>query len=253
MIPIKKVNEPLLDFDEIPILGIASPVYDFNLSRIVRFWMRNIPRSNVPKDVFLIETCAGIPCASIDVAQSILREKNYTLIGALEVTTPTAEPWLNQKWNPWGWRTENIHRAFFYGVKLGSNLHRKIRVYLDFRMYLPGLDFLSYLMLKVDNQYNYGYIKIRRSRCIECYACERVCSVDAIKINRKKVIDGYSCMFCIACVRICPTYALYISYRPKATPPAKSESPKLIKGFIDPENYKPPKHFKFSRNYFSYF
>jgi ferredoxin/flavodoxin len=252
LIPIKNIHEPLLNFDEIPILGIASPVYDFNFSRIVRFWMRNIPYSTEPKKVFLIETCAGIPCASIDVVQKTLLDKNYSLVGALEVTTPTAEPWFDQKWNPWGWRKANIHRAFFYGMKLGKDLRKKKATYLDFKMHLPGLNFLSYSMLKIDNQYNYGYIKLRKSLCNECHACESVCSVNAIKINRKKVIGGYSCMFCIACVRICPTHALYISYRPKATPPTKSESPKLIKGYIDPTSYKSPKHFKFTRNYFSY-
>ena len=81
--PVKRVKKHPLNLDNHPVLGIASPVYDFNFSRVMRNWMKTIPRASESKRVFFVDTAAGLPADSIRVARTIMQGRNYTLIGAL--------------------------------------------------------------------------------------------------------------------------------------------------------------------------
>lgn len=256
LISISKVKKQKLNLDKIPFLGIASPVYEFNLSRVIRHWMETIPKSVIQKKVFFINTSGGIPCSSIEIAEQIMKEKNYQLIGALEIAAPGTEPFFSQRWYPLSWCRSVIDRSFYFGLKVGYNIRREINEYVDFTIRLPGLNFLSKWMYKLESEKAYkleGYIKFRRNKCNNCHICEKTCPVDAIKIERIRVIDPYKCMICATCVRVCPTNAFYLTHRPKAIIPKRSIAPKLIKGYVDPENYVPPKKFIYSKNLFSNF
>ncbi|MHA2297854.1 MAG: EFR1 family ferrodoxin [Candidatus Hodarchaeales archaeon] len=251
LVPLKRAKKGSLNHEKFPILGIASPVYDFNFCKAVRYWMKNIPHSSNPKNVFLIDTTAGLPADSMRVAREIMHEKNYSSMGALEVVAPTTEPFFAQRWYPLGWKKANLDRAFLFGIKLGYNLRNNLDNYIDFTINHLGANFLSNLTLKAEkNRYWYdGYIKQRKEKCSKCRACEKACPMGAIDISKENAIDGHECMFCVSCVRVCSSRALYISYRPKAVPPKKAVAPKLIKGYVNPEEYEPPREFLFKKNY----
>ncbi|MHA1451145.1 MAG: flavodoxin family protein, partial [Candidatus Hodarchaeales archaeon] len=71
LIPVKRAEKhpEILDAD---IIGIASPIYEFNLSRVIRSWMTTIPTSEDEKKVFFIDTSGGMPCDAIKIAEKMM-------------------------------------------------------------------------------------------------------------------------------------------------------------------------------------
>lgn len=56
-----------------------------------------------------------------------------------------------------------------------------------------------------------GHIVITEDSCILCGACQRVCTADAIEVERKErtwTINHFRCVQCSACVEACPTHSL---------------------------------------------
>ena len=76
LIPVKRAGKypEILESD---IIGIASPIYEFNLSRVIRSWMSTIPVSENQKKVFFIDTSGGMPCDSIKIAEKMMESKNF--------------------------------------------------------------------------------------------------------------------------------------------------------------------------------
>ncbi|MFT5873686.1 MAG: hydrogenase-4 component I [Clostridium sp.] len=64
------------------------------------------------------------------------------------------------------------------------------------------------------NEFSYGKIIASGNECNKCGACERVCTIDAIKINTSEngvnivSVDNKKCIYCRNCVDICPKSVL---------------------------------------------
>jgi ferredoxin/flavodoxin len=253
-VPVQSAKNDLLNFEEISVLGIATPIYEFNFARVIRNWMKTIPVAETPKKVFFIDTSGGAPGGAIKTAEEIMKSKNYRSIGALEVATPTLEPFFSNRWYPVVWKETTLNRAYYFGLSIERKILKDQGGYVDFTIRLPGTGLLTKLMNWIEsspwgNLVRGGdLIGYRSSKCIQCLKCESACPMDAIKIDRKKVIDPQKCMLCATCVRSCPQRALYIKYRPNAVLPKKDEGPKTIEGYVAPNSFVPAKKFILSKS-----
>lgn len=253
-IPVQSVEKDPLDFEKISVLGIASPIYEFNFARVVRNWMKTIPIAENPKKVFFIDTSGGAPADAIKMAEEKLKSKNYKSIGALEVATPTLEPFFSNRWYPVVWKEATLNRAYYFGLSIGRKILKYQGGYVDFTIRLPGIGFLTRLMNWMGSSPWGNLVRggdlvgYRALKCTQCLKCESECPMGAIKVDRKNVIDSQKCMFCASCVRTCPQGAFYIKYRPNAVLPKKDEGPMTIEGYIAPDSFIPTRKFVLSKS-----
>jgi len=253
-IPVQSAKKDPLDFEKISVLGIATPIYEFNFARVIRKWMKTIPLAESPKKVFFINTSGGAPGGAIKLAEEIMKNKNYHSIGALEVAIPTLEPFFSNRWYPVVWKEATLNRAYYFGLSIAGKIVKDQGGYIDFTIRLPGTGILTNLTNLLEsspwgNLLREGdLIGHRASRCTQCLTCESACPMEGIKIDRKNVIDSQECMLCATCIRICPQGAFYIKYRPNAVLPKKDEGPKTIEGYVAPDSFVPAKKFVLSKS-----
>lgn len=234
-------------------IGLAFPVYEFMVPRIVLIWLHKLPISPQKTPVFIIDTSGGLACDSAQFAMNILKKKNYEPLGVLEIPTPNLEPFFDNKFYPVGWPKEILDRCYYFGALIAFRLRKEDERFIDMRLGRFRFSLLTNYM----HQYflngqssSAGLIKFNPNKCNNCGACEKVCPMAAIDIDKSPApINMNRCMFCATCIRACPTHAIYISYRPKKVPIPAKLIPKSRPGYIDPKDYKSSRVPSFSSGY----
>lgn len=241
--------------DSYPAIGLAFPVYEFMLPRLILIWLHKLPVSQHNTPVFIIDTSGGLPCNSAQVAMDLLKRKNYEPLGVLEVPTPNLEPFFDNKYYPAGWTKEILDRCYYFGKLISNRLIKEENKFVDMRLgrfHFPRLTKLAHRYFLEGQSSSAGLITFDRKACTQCGACERVCPMAAIDI--KKEPNPFSlnrCMFCATCIRACPTHAIKISYRKKKVPPPAKSIPKSRPGYIIPSKLKVNRHPNISSGYLS--
>jgi len=234
-------------------IGLAFPVYEFMVPRIVLIWLHKLPIARQKTPVFIIDTSGGLPCDSAQVAMDLLKKKNYEPLGVLEVPTPNLEPFFDNKYYPVGWPKEVLDRCYYFGALIAIRLRREDDRFIDMRLgrfRVSKLTKYAHRYFLQGQSSSAGLIKFDITKCNQCKACEKVCPMAAIDINKTPApINMNRCMFCATCIRVCPTHAIYISYRPKKIPPPAKLIPRSQPGYIDPKNYKSSGVPRFSSGY----
>ena len=224
-----------------PAIGLAFPIYEFMVPRIILIWLYQLPTADQTTPAFIIDTSGGLSCNSAEIAMDLLRKKNYEPIGVLEVPTPTVEPFFDNKYYPAGWNREILDRCYYFGALIAKKLRKEDEGFFDLRLGRFRFRKLTKYMYKffIEGQSSSaGLIKFDPSKCNRCGACEQVCPMAAINIQQiPNLINHNRCMFCATCIRTCPYHAIKISYRPKKSPPSAIWTPKSRPGYIDPEKY----------------
>ena len=244
LIRIKSVREfPFPDKNKLyPAIGLAFPIFEFMIPRIILIWIHQLPVASQTTPVFIIDTSGGLPCNSAEIAIDLLRKKNYEPIGILEVPTPTVEPFFDNKYYPVGWSREILDRCYYFGALLAKKLSKEDNRLIDLRLGRFRFRKLTNYMYRffIEGQSSSaGLIRFDPSKCNRCGACESVCPMAAIDIQQiPDLINLNRCMFCATCIRTCPYHAIKISYRPKKIPPLAIWTPKSRPGYIDPEVFQ---------------
>jgi len=238
-----------------PAIGLAFPIYEFMIPRIILIWLYQLPLIKQTTPVFIIDTSGGLTCNSAEIAMGLLRKKNFEPIGILEVPTPTIEPFFDNKYYPVGWAREILDRCYYFGALLAKKLRTEDNKFIDLRLgrfRFPKLTNYLYRFFIEGQSSSAGLIRFDTSKCNQCGACERVCPMAAIDIQQIPNLINYNrCMFCATCIRTCPYHAIKISYRPKKIPPSALWTPKSRPGYINPEQYQYRKNRNLSCGYFS--
>lgn len=236
-----------------PAIGLAFPIYEFMVPRIVLIWIHQLPIANQTTPVFIIDTSGGLSCNSAEIAMNLLRKKNYEPIGVLEVPTPTAEPFFGNRYYPIGWNREILDRCYYFGALVAKRLRNEDNRFVDLRLgrfrFRKLTDYIYRFILEGQSSSSF-LIRFDPSKCNRCGACESVCPMAAIDIQQiPDLINLNRCMFCATCIRTCPHHAIKISYRPKKIPPSAIWTPKSRPGYIDPKIYQYKKTPNFGRGY----
>ncbi len=237
-----------------PAIGLAFPVYEFMVPRIIMIWLQQLPIAKHSMPVFVIDTSGGMPCNSAGLAMDLLSKKNYVPLGVLEVPTPTLEPFFKNKYYPVGWAPEILNNCYSFGLLLSERLRTGKNKFIDLRLGRFRFSFLTkyvYQYFLSGRSFSAGLIKYDAKNCNKCGMCERVCPMAAINIsNSTDPIKPNRCMFCATCVRTCPNGAIKISYRKRSKLSLPKISPMIIPGYIDPKYYSKPISIKLNRSYF---
>jgi ferredoxin len=255
LIRIKTVrNFPFPDKNKLySAIGIAFPIYEFMVPRIILIWLTQLPPANQTTPVFIIDTSGGLPCNSAEIVMDLLRKKKYEPIGVLEVPTPTVEPFFDNKYFPVGWNREILDRCYYFGAILAQKLRKEDSRFIDLRLGRFRFRKITKFMYRffIEGQSSAaGLIKFDQSKCNQCGACESVCPMAAINIQKiPDIINQNRCMFCATCIRTCPHHAIKISYRPRKIPPSAKWTPKSRPGYIEPEKYGCSKNPSLSSGY----
>lgn len=238
-------------------IGLAFPVYEFMVPRIVLIWLYKLPIAPQKTPVFILDTSGGLPCDSAQFAMNILKKKNYEPLGVLEVPTPNLEPFFDNKYYPVGWPKEILDRCYYFGALIAIRLRKEEDQFIDMRLGRFRFSLLTKYMHRYflnGQSSSAGLIKFNRDKCTKCGACEKVCPMAAIDIKKTPLpINLNRCMFCATCIRVCPTHAIYISYRPKKVPIPAKLIPRSRPGYIDPKDYKSSRVPSFSVGYMRLF
>ena len=236
-----------------PAIGLAFPVYEFMVPRIVLIWLKKLPPAQQLTPAFIIDTSGGLPCNSAGIAMELLKKKNYETLGVLEVPTPTVEPFFDNKFYPVGWPREVLDRCYYFGALIAIRLQKEDNRFIDLRLgrfHFPKITNWAFRYFIQGESSTEGLIKFDLKKCDNCGACERACPMAAIDMKRtSNPIQSNRCMFCATCIRTCPTHAIKISYRPKKKPPSAHITPKSRPGYIHPDKFHVSKTPKISSGY----
>jgi ferredoxin len=240
-----------------PAIGLAFPIYEFMVPRIILIWIHQLPIAHQTTPVFIIDTSGGLSCNSAEIAIDLLRKKNYEPIGVLEVPTPTGEPFFDNKYYPVGWNREILDRCYYFGALLAKRLRKEDNRFIDLRLghfrFRKLTDYIYRFILEGQSSSSF-LIRFDPSKCNRCGACESVCPMAAIDIQQiPDLINLNRCMFCATCIRTCPYHAITISYRPKKIPPSAKRTPKSRPGYIEPKIYQYKRTPNFGRGYIRLF
>jgi ferredoxin len=244
LIRIKTVrNLPFPDKNKLyPAIGLAFPIYEFMIPRIVLIWLYQLPIANQTTPIFIIDTSGGLPCNSAEIAMNLLQKKNYDTMGILEVPTPTGEPFLDNKYYRAGWSQEILNRCYYFGALIAKKLREENNQLLDLRLgrfRFPKLTNYMYQYILQGQSSSKWLIRFDPSKCNKCGACERKCPMAAIDTQKfPDLINLNRCMFCATCIRTCPFHAIMISYRTKKIPPSATQTTKSRPGYIDPKRFE---------------
>ncbi len=236
LIPYNTIKKRNLNFEEIEVIGIGAPIYVMAFTPNIVEWVKNLPSVRKQIKFFLFDTNAGLPGPSIKHVRKILKQKNFELIGAIEVIVPTRDSVFELKFlEHVKWSRKKIEKIFQFGMKLGKIIKTN-KGQLDWsNPTLFGSIIRAYFRILEKPFYKYTskLIGYNHKECTSCKECESTCPTDAIKFDNKPVINHEKCILCFRCLRNCPNNGLYFKLLPKAK---YFKGPKTINGYTHPND-----------------
>jgi ferredoxin len=200
-----------LKIEEFDVIGIGAPIYAMAFTLNILKWLKKLPRVKKKVKVFLFDTNAGLPGPAIKQVKKILKNKNFQIIGALEVIVPTRDSVFESKFFRFvKWSREKIERIFQFGFRLGKIIDKGGK-FLDWsNPTLFGTIIRAYFQKFEKPLYRYashlfGYNPVK---CIYCKACEKSCPTNAILFNDKPFINRNQCIMCFQCLRKCSLFQI---------------------------------------------
>lgn len=236
------------------LMGLAFPIHEFMFPRLLLKWVQQLPahRGHHPFYVFLIDTSGGLPCNAADEMCGILKTKNYTPIGVLEVPTPTSEPFFRNLYYPAGWHPRLLSKAYYFGVALAHRIKTGTHSFLNLKTSFFRLAWLTRWALRnftADLPTIGSTIQIDHSKCTLCGQCLRVCPMEILDVHKGQIEKNHAlCMGCGLCVRVCPQNAWQITYRGLQNWKILPATPDSRPGYIPPSLFTPASRPTFSRS-----
>jgi len=217
LIPLRRVAYYGAVTQEADAVGIAFPVYFFDMPAIVRQFVFNILFGGNPY-IFGLATCGDRPGGALFRLSELLEEKTYTLSAGFSLVMP--ENYIG----PVDLMGDAPHR----GEKYAAARARipEIAAAIRARKVLPpegsnsgvlktGGRISRYLATSV---YNTPCRLHATETCNRCGTCMKVCPTRNITVAEAGITWGDDCTQCYACIHWCPQEAIEIGGRTKGKP-----------------------------------
>ncbi len=192
-----------IDTTQQKMIGIIYPCYYGDIPAVVKDSLNKISFSS-SHYIFGITVHGGDPGICLHTLQKMLKEKGSDLSYGEEILMPVNSRIMYRR------VTTDIDSR----VKEARNSVKKIAQEIDDRKNnsikvkkrlipaiaskLPVMSIARKILVK----------KVDPNRCIECGTCEKVCSLNNIRIKEDGVHIGDNCTDCLACVHWCPKAAI---------------------------------------------
>jgi ferredoxin len=154
--------------------------------------------------IFGITIHGGDPGNCLFSLQTIMKENGSKLSYGAEVLTPVNSRIM------YGRTTTDIDKRIIEARSIVKRIGREIderkdnsiaikkRLVPTIASKLPFMDLARRFLVK----------KVDTSRCTKCRTCEKVCSLENIKVDEEGVHIGDNCTDCLACLHWCPEAAI---------------------------------------------
>lgn len=184
-------------------IGFVCPVYNMGLPITVIDFIKNLNLNIKNGYVFIFVTFGSFSGGASKMLKNLLCEKDITVNACFSVRMPDT-------WTP-VYDVSNNEKI----EKINLKADRRIdKIICKINKSTNGNHDLRRLPL-CENAYK-GYENMRKTsslsvdgKCTGCGLCERLCPVDAIKIqNSKPVWVKEKCAMCLGCLHRCPEFAI---------------------------------------------
>jgi len=192
-------------------IGIVCPVYAWGLPRIVKDFLQKVQIQGNPY-VFAIVSCVGIPGNTLNVIQTILREKEYDLHAGFVIKAPCSS--LAKK-NALDNIIIGLDRKKKH-LKTGEERMPEIASVIENRkIHKPETSsWPANYFGSIFHEYGMDFFKNASQdfsisdKCTGCGTCVRVCPRANIILDKKRPTFSANCEFCHACIQWCPKFAI---------------------------------------------
>jgi ferredoxin len=201
IIHITKVDK--VEIEKEKTIGIVYPCYYGDLPDIVRKIINGLSFSSA-EYIFGITIHGGDPGNCLHTLQKIIKKKGSKLAYGEEVLTPVNSRIM------YGRITTDVDKRVKEARSSVKRIGRDIKERKDnssaikkrliptIVSKLPIMDLARKFLIK----------NVDSSRCTRCGTCEKVCSLENIKVDEEDVHIGNNCTECLACLHWCPEAAI---------------------------------------------
>lgn len=184
------------------VLGFVFPVYFMNIPDVVKAFIKKLTFKTNPY-IFAIETCNGIPGASLLELNKCLNGKGKALSSGFVINMPG-----NAIVTPNNIEIERLNNYKIKVAEISTNINNrsinKIEGKDSFNTRIVSAVCKSFGKQLYLTPKNVSYT----SKCVGCGICEKVCPLNNIKMVNKRPHWGKDCSTCLACFHWCPKKAI---------------------------------------------
>lgn len=204
---INMANNSSGNLDDADSVGIVFPTYFWGTPNIVKKFISEIKISKETY-IYAIATCGGTPGASLNQIDDILKMQGKGLDAGFFILMPENYILLYNADSP------DKQEALFKKEKDKIiNIAEVIRT-REHKSFEHSKYFIDRLLGKQINQFvvrkyptkDYGFVV--SDACVSCGRCQKVCSVENLKMVDGKPEWQHHCEFCMGCLQSCPKSAI---------------------------------------------
>lgn len=195
------------------LLGFCFPVYAFDLPRIAKKYLSELPSFKTPNKAFLLITAGASAESGFAVKEGVrlLKSKGLDVVYSCVIEMPNN--WTIGMNPPSKEEAQNIIDV---GVRMAKEIAQDIlggAIRHHTFNYPPRYSRLGfykdyYLFKWLGVTYMWRDYRVDET-CNACGICEKVCPTRSIRMNEGKPIWSSSCEQCMRCVNFCPKQAIY--------------------------------------------
>lgn len=211
LVDIAGAREKQATGNEIDTVGFVFPVFYGDMPHIVRDFIRSVhidPRSYV----FAVATCGGSPIFTLYSLEKLLEKKGVRLSAGFSLTMPDNAYVYTNLVTPPEKRGPMLQASEAGLAKIIEAVGQKRGCREYSRGKVTGRAWALLLKPAIDLLFIRAYRMPKRFRsdgkCTGCGICVRVCPVDNVTMQDKKVSWGNNCTQCLACFHWCPVQAV---------------------------------------------
>lgn len=184
-------------------LVFVGPVYAGRLPQVMDEYIRKVKFIGTQRAYFVV-TCAQTPWVTVQYAEKLCAEKDFSLLGFNSVVMPQ------------GYIAGGGTQPKEINDKILKEAEPKIISIAEMirdKQILPGEQPGKAMMSKVLNPIMYSMIISAKGfrvtdKCAGCGKCGQRCPLNNIKLTNGKPVWGNQCTHCMACIAGCPNEAI---------------------------------------------
>ncbi len=188
-------------------IGIAFPVAVLSTYPFVWDFIKSLPNTN-GTEIFMVNTLAGISGGIVGPLREIVKKKNYTPVGAMEIKMPPNIFFIQDEETSKDKVEKGLIKAEMYAMDIINGKARWGRVpVLSDAVNLFSMGALR--LTGINLHQKFFLFDLDKDKCNRCGICVGLCPTKNIKINGGEYpVHSLKCQYCLRCTSFCPKQAI---------------------------------------------